>query len=154
MAAFQIWRYPMVAAQLAVREGIPENQAYDVLKTLGMDVSPDTFGRLYGQSVRAAGMVDLTSGLALDEYPTSDVIQTRSTVTSTGYLYQFSVSQTDLDSGQDFESPYSITTGQLITPGEGIDAAIVSQTLRAADYNLKVMGARLTGIFQLVPLEQ
>lgn len=141
----------MAAAQIAVRDQIDPQIAYQVLTSLGMDVPVQDFYRLYSQAQLAVGMVDPTGELPLDQLPGGEVIQHRSTVSSTGYLYQFVVHAVDTESDQEVDIPYSIRTDTLITPGEGIDAAIVSQTLRAPEYNLKVLGAQLTGISELVP---
>lgn len=153
MAEHPLWQYPAAAAQLAVREGVDLDTAYTAMAALGMTATRETFSRLYTQAQIAAGMVDATSELGMDTLPAADSIQTRSTVTSTGYLYQFSVTAVDTESGEEFQIPYSIKTSQLITPAEGIDAAIISQTIRGAEYNHQVTGAQLTGVFQLVPGE-
>lgn len=153
MAANPLWQHPAAAAQLAVREGVDLETAFTAMQALGMSATRETFERLYTQAQIAAGMVEPTSVLGQDTLPSADSIQTRSTVTSTGYLYQFNVHAIDTESGEEFDIPYSIKTTQLITPGEGIDAAITSQTIRGAEYNHTVTGAQLTGVFQLVPGE-
>lgn len=151
MAENPLWQYPAAAAQLAVREEVDLDTAYQAMTALGMTADRSTFERLYTQAQIAAGMVAPTSELPQDTLPNVENIQTRSTVTSTGYLYQFAVHAVDTESGEEFDIPYSIKTSQLITPAEGIDAAIVSQTIRGAEYNHQVMGAQLTGVFQLIP---
>lgn len=151
MAEHPLWQYPAAAAQLAVREGVELDTAYSAMAALGMTASREDFARHYTQAQIAAGMVDATSELPLDSLPDVSAIQTRSTVTSTGYLYQFNVNAVDTESGEEFQIPYSIKTSQPITPAEGIEAAIVSQTIRGAEYNHQVTGAQLTGIFQLIP---
>lgn len=151
MADNSLWQYPAAAAQLAVREGVDLDTAYQTAAALGMTASREDFTRFYQQAATAAQMVDATSEIGLDSLPDINQIQDRTTVTSTGYLYQFNVQAIDGESGEEFDIPYSIKTSQLITPGEGVEAAIVSQTIRAAEYNHQVTGARLTGVFQLVP---
>lgn len=141
----------MTAAQIAVRDDIPADLAYQVLDSLGMQVSQSDFNRLYGQAQLASDMVASEGEASLDDIPDSTFIQNRSTVTSTGYLQQTLVHAIDQSTGATVEIPYSIRTDQLISRGEAIDAAIVSQTLRAPDYNLKVTGAIYTGTYQLVP---
>lgn len=153
MAEHPLWQYPAAAAQLAVREDVDLDTAFDAMVALGMTASRDTFSRLYTQAQIAAGMIEPTSQIGLDSLPLAGDIQTRSTVTSTGYLYHFNVSAIDTESGETFQIPYSIKTSDLITPAEGIDAAIASQTIRGAEYNHTVTGAQLTGVFQLVPGE-
>ena len=151
MPSPNIWSYPSAAAQLAVRDGVDADTAYTTLTALGGDIDRGSFDRLYTQAQIAAGMIDDTSALPLDTLPNAESIQTRSTVTSTGYLYQFNVRAQDTESGEEFDIPYSIKTSQLITPGEGIDAAIISQTIRGEEYNHQVLSATLTGVFQLIP---
>ena len=151
MAEHPLWQYPAAAAQLAVREGVDAETAFTTMSALGMTADRATFERLYTQAQTAANMVEPTSSLTLDTLPNAEFIQTRSTVTSTGYLYQFNVRAVDTESGEEFDIPYSIKTSSLITPAEGIEAAIVSQTIRGAEYNHQVMNATLTGVFQLVP---
>lgn len=153
MAIRPIWSYPMTAAQIAVRDNIPADLAYQVLDSLGMEVSQQDFSRLYGQAQLASDMVGREGEAGLDEIPDSSFIQHRSTVSSSGYLQQTLVHAVDKSTGATIEIPYSIRTDQLISRGEAIDAAIVSQTLRAPDYNLQVLGAAYTGTYQLVPGE-
>ena len=143
----------MTAAQIAVRDNIPAPLAYQVLSSLGMDVSERDFARLYGQAQLSSSMVASEGEASLDEIPDASFIQTRSTVTSSGYLQQLLVHAVDQSTGATIEIPYSIRTDQLISRGEAVDAAIVSQTLRAPDYNLKVIGAAYTGTYELVPGE-
>lgn len=154
MAPTPIWRYPMSAAQLAARSGIPAGEAFDVLSTLGMDVPRETFDRLYGQAVRTASMVGDYADINPEALPESDLIQTRSTVTSTGFQYQFTVHAVEGDTGQEIELPFSIKTTYLITPGEAQESALIEQQLRAEDYNLQIQGATLTGIYSLEPLQE
>lgn len=143
----------MTAAQIAVRDDIPADLAYQVLTSLGMDVSQKDFDRLYGQALLATDMVASEGEASLDDIPDSSFIQHRSTVTSAGYLQQTLVHAVDQSTGATIEIPYSIRTDDLISRGEAIDAAIVSQTLRAPDYNLKVISAVYTGTYELVPGE-
>lgn len=153
MAERPIWDYPMTAAQIAVRDNIPVDVAYQVLDSLGMDVNQADFERLYSQATLAVDMVAAEGEADLDSVPDAGFIQTRSTVTSTGYLQQILVTAVDQSTGGTIELPYSIRTDNLISRGEAIDAAIVSQTLRAPEYNLKVLSGIYTGTYQLVPGE-
>ena len=148
-----IWRYPLSAAQLAAREGIPANVAYDVLASLGMDVPRATFERLYGQAQKAIALIGPTAELEGDIFPPAELIQTRSTVTSTGFQYQFQVSAVEQETGQELKLPFSIKTTYPISIAEAYESAIIEQQLRAPDYNLAIQGATLTGVYQLEPLE-
>ena len=148
-----IWNYPMAAAQAAIREGVSADLAYDVLSALGSTVSRADFGTLYGQAEVARAMVGPTGELERDQLPGAEFIQPRRTVTATGYMYQLWVSAIDRETGAVVDIPYGIKLPYLITPGEAIDSAIVSQTLRAGDYNLDVLDAQLTGVYSLEPME-
>lgn len=143
----------MPAAQLAVREGVPVDPAYQALSALGMDVSRDRWGTLYAQASRAQQMIGPEGEADLGAVPSPEYIQTRSTVTSTGFLQQTLVFAVDKQTGQTIELPYSIKTDSLISRAEAIEAAIVGHTLRAEDYNLDVLGAIYTGTFSLEPEE-
>lgn len=146
-----VWNYPMTAAQIAVRDSIPAPLAFQVLTSLGMDVPESDFNRLYGQAQLASDRVAAEGEASLDDIPDSTYIQNRSTVTSSGYLQQTLVHAIDQETGASIEIPYSIRTDQLISRGEAVDAAIVSQNLRAPDYKFKVIGAVYTGTYELVP---
>lgn len=151
MTGVPVWTYPMAAAQRAVRDNIPLDVAYEVLTSLGMDVPAENFARLYGQAVLAQSMAGVEMEQDLELVPGAEHIQHRSTVTSSGYLQQTLVTAIDQGTGATIEIPYSIRTDTLISRAEAIDAAMVSQTLRAPDYNLKVIGAAYTGTYELVP---
>jgi hypothetical protein len=143
--------YPRAAAQLAVSRGVPLEAAYRIASSLGANVSRAAFGQHYAEAEIAASSVGPTSSLPLDQLPPADLIQTMTTVTSRGYLYQTSVGAIDKETGEIIEIPYSVKTPDLINPSEAIDAAYVSQTLRAPEYNLQVIDARLTGVYALNP---
>lgn len=151
MPAFPVWSYPMAAAQRAVKDSIPLETAYQVLSSLGMDVPAEDFARLYGQAQLAADMAGVEMEADLEAVPGAEHIQHRSTVTSTGYLQQTLVTAIDQGTGATIEIPYSIRTDTLISRSEALDAAMVSQTLRAPDYNLRVIGATYTGTYELIP---
>lgn len=153
MADNPIWNYPLSAAQIAVRDSIPADLAYDVLSTLGMTVSRGDFDRLYGQATLAAHNAPLEMEAELDLIPGAEFIQPRTTVTSTGYLQQTLVTAVNTATGDEIQIPYSIRTDQLISRSEAINAAIASQNLRAPDYNLRVIGAAYTGTYELIPAE-
>lgn len=146
----------MAAAQIAVRDGIPARIAIQALQALGATFDEQTFYRLYGQAELARSMVGPTGEAPIDQLPDVTLIQHRSTVSSTGFQYQFSVSTVDLETGEQADRYYSIVTPELITPEEGMDAAVVAQTNFASQPGspsgqFRVLGARLTGIYRLVP---
>jgi hypothetical protein len=159
VASSQIWHYPQAAAQLAVSEGIPLDVALQALQALGADVSEDRFARLYGQAEQARALVGPTGGIPPENFPPSELIQTRSTVTSTGLQYQLQVSAIDLETDRELQIPYSIVTDDMISVEEAQEAAVVAQTLRGTmpghpSGNFRVIDARLTGVYRLVPLQE
>ena len=151
MADYHPWQYPLAAAQLAVREGIPAAVAHQVITALGADVTESTFANLYAQAIQARDMIGAEAEAPLDSIPGPEYIQPRSTVTSTGFLQQVLVTATDNQTGATIEIPYSVRSNQLLARDEVIQAAIVSQNLRAPDYKFTVQGAMYTGTYQLNP---
>ena len=151
MADYHPWQYPLAAAQLAVREGIPADVAHQVITALGADISQAAFTQLYHQAALAGDMIGAESEAPLDAIPGPEFIQQRTTVTSTGFLQQVVVTATDNQTGATIEIPYSVRSNQLLSRGEVIEAAIVSQNLRAPDYKFSVQGAMYTGTYSLNP---
>jgi hypothetical protein len=152
MADYHPWQYPLAAAQLAVREGIPADVAHQVITALGADISQAAFTQLYHQASLAGDMIGAESEAPLDAIPGQEFIQQRTTVTSTGFLQQVVVTATDNATGATIEIPYSVRSNQLLSRGEVIEAAIVSQNLRAPDYKFSVQGAMYTGTYELQPM--
>lgn len=151
MADYHPWQYPLAAAQLAVREGIPADVAHQVISALGADVTRQAFGQLYNQAELARSMVGPEAEAPIESVPGPEYIQQRSTVSSTGYLQQVIIHATDNQTGASIEIPYSVRTNQLLSRDEVIQAGIVSQNLRAPDYKFTVQGAMYTGTYQLIP---
>lgn len=157
MADSPIWRYPQAAAQLAVREGIPLDVAFQTLQALGSNVSADRFARFYGQAEEARALVGPTGEIPPENFPPQELIQTRSTITSEGLQYQLQVSAVDLETDRELQIPYSIVVDEPISIEEAQEAAVVAQTLRGTmpghpSGNFRVIDARLTGVYRLVPL--
>ena len=146
-----IWNYPLSVARLAIRENIHPEAAYEVMSSLGANVPKERWDRLYGQALKSANMVGASSHWPLDQIPTSDIIQDLTTVTSTGYLYQTSVSVVDKSTGLERQIPWSLRTDDLLLPQEVVDSALVSQRIRAKQYEFEVLDAEITGFYRLVP---
>jgi hypothetical protein len=157
MADNPIWHYPKGAADLAVREGVPLDAFLASMDALGSTASPDRLTRFFSQAETARALVGPTSAIEPEEHPPEELIQTRSTVSSTGIQYQLTVSAVDLETDRELQIPYSLVTDELITVDEAQQAAIVSQTLRGTlpghpSGNFRVLDARLTGVYRLVPI--